>query len=81
MAAEFPDCEFFGVDLCPLHPDQVVPSNCTFQKHDILHGEMAAAHVLALDAAHSLAQLVVAMDPCQASHSQMTYSTTYAIAT
>ena len=63
MAAEFPDCKFFGVDLHALHPDQVIPPNCTFEQHNVLDGKVAATCTLALDATHSL-EVATVVEEC-----------------
>ncbi|CAG8449591.1 2458_t:CDS:10 [Acaulospora morrowiae] len=36
MATDYPDCQFYGIDLDPGTPDLVYPNNCIFQKGDYL---------------------------------------------
>jgi hypothetical protein len=38
MAAEFPECEFLGVDIAPLQPTTVLPQNCSFELTNVLEG-------------------------------------------
>ncbi|RKP08629.1 methyltransferase type 11 [Thamnocephalis sphaerospora] len=38
MAADFPDCEFLGLDVAPLQPTVVLPQNCKFELANILEG-------------------------------------------
>ncbi|RKP07780.1 methyltransferase type 11 [Thamnocephalis sphaerospora] len=38
MATDFPECEFTGVDIAPLQPTTVLPSNCTFEIGNALEG-------------------------------------------
>ncbi|RKP10327.1 S-adenosyl-L-methionine-dependent methyltransferase, partial [Thamnocephalis sphaerospora] len=37
MAHEFPDCQFFGVDLSNVFPEEGVPDNCVFKVANALH--------------------------------------------
>ncbi|CAG8494534.1 7298_t:CDS:10, partial [Dentiscutata heterogama] len=36
MATDFPDCQFYGIDIEPRTPDTVFPHNCNFEKGDFL---------------------------------------------
>lgn len=38
MATEFPDCEFVGIDMCPVFPTNIRPPNVTFQHGNVLEG-------------------------------------------
>jgi uncharacterized membrane protein YccC len=38
MAAEFPGCNFLGIDIVPLQPTIVLPGNCSFELVDVLEG-------------------------------------------
>ncbi|RKP05322.1 S-adenosyl-L-methionine-dependent methyltransferase [Thamnocephalis sphaerospora] len=38
MAAEFPSCEFTGIDIAPLQPATVLPQNCKFEIANVLEG-------------------------------------------
>jgi len=38
MATDFPECQFFGIDIEPSSPDLVHPKNCFFGKGDYLKG-------------------------------------------
>ncbi|RKP06190.1 S-adenosyl-L-methionine-dependent methyltransferase [Thamnocephalis sphaerospora] len=38
MATDFPECEFLGVDIAPLQPTTILPSNCTFELANVLEG-------------------------------------------
>ncbi|KAF9961486.1 hypothetical protein BGZ65_010631, partial [Modicella reniformis] len=37
MANEFPDANVTGIDLSPVFPTTIIPSNCRFYQHNILH--------------------------------------------
>ncbi|KAI9312875.1 S-adenosyl-L-methionine-dependent methyltransferase, partial [Dichotomocladium elegans] len=37
MASDFPNAEFFGVDLVRMYPSAIKPSNAKFLQHDILN--------------------------------------------
>jgi tRNA G46 methylase TrmB len=39
MAAEFPDCEFLGIDIFPLPKNAVLPKNCTFEIANAFEGK------------------------------------------
>ncbi|KAI8149886.1 S-adenosyl-L-methionine-dependent methyltransferase [Fennellomyces sp. T-0311] len=36
MASDFPHADFYGIDLCPMFPNSIKPSNARFLQHDIL---------------------------------------------
>jgi ubiquinone/menaquinone biosynthesis C-methylase UbiE len=38
MAADFPECEFLGIDIAPLQPTTVLPKNCSFELVNVLEG-------------------------------------------
>jgi hypothetical protein len=38
MAADFPECEFLGIDIAPLQPTTVLPQNCSFELVNVLEG-------------------------------------------
>ncbi|RKP05574.1 S-adenosyl-L-methionine-dependent methyltransferase [Thamnocephalis sphaerospora] len=38
MAAEFPECEYLGIDITPLPPTMVLPQNCKFAIVNALEG-------------------------------------------
>jgi hypothetical protein len=38
MAAEFPECEFLGIDVSPLQPTTILPKNCSFELANVLEG-------------------------------------------
>jgi hypothetical protein len=38
MAAEFPECEFLGIDVSPLQPATVLPKSCSFELANVLEG-------------------------------------------
>jgi ubiquinone/menaquinone biosynthesis C-methylase UbiE len=38
MSADFPECEFLGVDIAPLQPTTVLPKNCSFELTNVLEG-------------------------------------------
>ncbi|RKP06640.1 S-adenosyl-L-methionine-dependent methyltransferase [Thamnocephalis sphaerospora] len=38
MAADFPECEFLGIDIAQLQPTTILPKNCTFKCANILEG-------------------------------------------
>jgi hypothetical protein len=38
MAAEFPECEFLGIDIAPLQPTTVLPKNCSFKLANVAEG-------------------------------------------
>jgi SAM-dependent methyltransferase len=38
MATEFPNAQFYGVDMVPLYPSEIKPPNTSFQQVDILKG-------------------------------------------
>jgi SAM-dependent methyltransferase len=38
MAADFPECEFLGIDIAPLQPTTVLPKNCSFELANVLEG-------------------------------------------
>jgi hypothetical protein len=38
MAADFPECEFLGIDISPLQPTTVLPKNCSFELVNVLEG-------------------------------------------
>ncbi|KAI8051581.1 S-adenosyl-L-methionine-dependent methyltransferase [Syncephalis plumigaleata] len=38
VATDFPNCSFLGVDIAPLQPQTVLPSNCRFELQNILDG-------------------------------------------
>ncbi|RKP07593.1 S-adenosyl-L-methionine-dependent methyltransferase [Thamnocephalis sphaerospora] len=38
MAAEFPDCEFLGIDIIPIQPTTTLPLNCQFEVANALRG-------------------------------------------
>jgi hypothetical protein len=38
MAADFPECEFLGIDIVPLQPTTVLPQNCSFELVNVLEG-------------------------------------------
>jgi SAM-dependent methyltransferase len=38
MATEFPECELLGIDITPLQPTTVLPSNCSFERVNVLEG-------------------------------------------
>ncbi|KAI9015266.1 S-adenosyl-L-methionine-dependent methyltransferase [Phycomyces nitens] len=43
MATEYPNagkCNFYGIDLCPMFPTAIKPTNANFQQHDIFKGPL-----------------------------------------
>ncbi|CAG8480302.1 1427_t:CDS:10 [Ambispora leptoticha] len=38
MASEFPECQFYGIDLNPKTPENTYPDNCNFLKGDFTDG-------------------------------------------
>ncbi|KAI9494369.1 S-adenosyl-L-methionine-dependent methyltransferase [Zychaea mexicana] len=36
MASDFPDADFHGIDLCPMFPNSIKPSNARFIQHNML---------------------------------------------
>jgi hypothetical protein len=38
MAADFPECEFLGIDIVPLQPTTILPKNCSFELANVLEG-------------------------------------------
>ncbi|KAI8064274.1 S-adenosyl-L-methionine-dependent methyltransferase, partial [Gilbertella persicaria] len=38
MATEFPETQFYGIDIAPIYPTTIKPSNTFFSQHDILNG-------------------------------------------
>ncbi|KAI8875070.1 S-adenosyl-L-methionine-dependent methyltransferase [Backusella circina FSU 941] len=38
MATEFPNAQFYGVDMVPLYPNDIKPPNSSFQQVDVLEG-------------------------------------------
>ncbi|KAF9177072.1 hypothetical protein BGZ49_005799 [Haplosporangium sp. Z 27] len=38
MANEFPDANIVGVDMSPVFPSTIIPSNCRFVRQDIIQG-------------------------------------------
>jgi hypothetical protein len=38
MAADFPECEFLGIDIAPLQPTTILPKNCSFEIANVLEG-------------------------------------------
>ncbi|KAI8055996.1 S-adenosyl-L-methionine-dependent methyltransferase [Syncephalis plumigaleata] len=36
MAADYPDCEFIGIDIAPLQPEAVLPANCQFRIKNVV---------------------------------------------
>ncbi|CAO3628426.1 unnamed protein product [Cunninghamella echinulata] len=38
MAVDFPNADFYGIDIATMYPTTIKPSNTYFQQHDILQG-------------------------------------------
>ncbi|CAO3633949.1 unnamed protein product [Cunninghamella blakesleeana] len=38
MAVDFPNADFYGIDIADMYPTTIKPSNTYFQQHDILQG-------------------------------------------